>query len=261
LVSDSIPYDRIALLYDACVPTTLDVPFFVDEAARAHGPVLELMAGTGRISLPLIEAGADLTCVDYSTEMLAVLRRKLYARGLKATLQHIDVRDLRLGQTFALVIIPFHAFTEVTDLDEEHRVLARIYDHMADDGRFICALHNPPVRLRSVTGVYGLWTKGHLSDGSTVLLWGTQAYDDDIVTVEEFYEVYDQENLMQARRRLDLSFRLLDRAQFEAMSTAAGFEVEAVYGDYQRAPFDEESSPYMIWILRKTRSGRKDHAG
>jgi SAM-dependent methyltransferase len=260
-VSDPIPYDRIALLYDACVPTTLDVPFFVDEAARAHGPVLELMAGTGRVSLPLIEAGVDLTCIDYSTEMLAVLRRKLYARGLKANFHHMDVRDLTLGQTFALVIIPFHAFTEVSDLEDERRVLARIHDHVADDGRFICTLHNPPVRLRSVSGVYGLWSKGRLSDGSTVLLWGTQAHADGIVTIEEFYEVYGQENLMQARHRLDLSFRLLDRAQFEAMFTAAGFEVEALYGDYQRAPFEEDSSPYMIWVLRKTLSERKDHAG
>jgi SAM-dependent methyltransferase len=260
-VSDPIPYDRIALLYDACVPTTLDVPFFVDEAARAHGPVLELMAGTGRVSLPLIEAGADMTCIDYSTEMLAVLRRKLYARGLTATLQRMDVRDLKLGRTFALVIIPFNAFTEIDDLEDERRVLARIHDHVADDGRFICTLHNPPVRLRSVTGVYGLWSKGRLSDGSTVLLWGTQAHDNEIITIEEFYEVYDQENLMQARRRLDLSFRLLNRAQFEAMAAAAGFEVEALHGDYQRAPFDEESSPYMIWILRKSTSERKDHAG
>jgi SAM-dependent methyltransferase len=260
LVSDPIPYDRIALFYDACVPTTLDVPFFVEEAARAHGPVLELMAGTGRVSLPLIEAGADVTCIDYSMEMLAVLRRKLYARGLEATLHRMDVRELTLGQIFALVIVPFHAFTEITDLEDERRVLARIYDHVADDGRFICTLHNPTVRLRSVMGVYGLWSTGHLSDGSTVLLWGTQAHDDQIVNVEEFYEVYDQENLMQARHRLNLNFRLLDQAQFEAMAAAAGFEVEALYGDYQRAPFDEESSPYMIWILRKTPSERNDHA-
>ena len=250
-MSDPIPYDRIALFYDACVPVTLDIPFFVDEAARAHGPVLELMAGTGRISLPLVEAEIDLTCVDYSMEMLAVLRRKLYARGLTATLHRMDVSELRLERKFALIIIPFHSFTEVPDLDEERRVLAHVHDHMADDGRFICTLHNPPVRLRSVTGVYGLWSKGDLADGSTVLLWGTQTYENEIVTAEEFYEVYDQENLMQARHRLDLSFRLLERAQFEAMATAAGFEVEALYGDYQRAPFEAESSPYMIWILRK----------
>jgi predicted RNA methylase len=249
-VSD-LPYDRIALLYDACVPVTLDVPFFVEEAARAHGPVLELMAGTGRVSLPLIEAGVDLTCVDYSTEMLSVLRRKIYARGLTATLYNMDVRDLRLERQFALVIIPFYGFTELTDLDDERRVLARVHDHMADDGRFICTLHNPAVRLRSVSNVYEQWSKGQLADGTTVLLWGTQDHENDIVTVEEFFEVYDRQNLMQARHRFELTFRLLDRAQFEAMATAAGFEVEALYGDYQRAPFEEESSPYMIWVLRK----------
>ncbi len=251
-MSDPIPYDRIALLYDACVPTTLDVPFFLDEANRAGGPALELMAGTGRVSLPLIEAGIDLTCLDYSTEMMSVLRRKLYARGLTATLHHMDVRDLRLEQKFALIFVPFHAFTEVTDLDDERGVLARIHDHLEDGGRFICTLHNPPVRLRSVSNVYERWSKGQLADSTTVLLWGTQSHDNGIVTVEEFFEVYDRQNLMQARHRMELSFRLLDRAQFEAMATAAGFHSEALYGDYQRSPFVEESSPYMIWILRKT---------
>jgi SAM-dependent methyltransferase len=249
-VSD-LPYDRIALFYDACVPVTLDVPFFVEEAARAHGPVLELMAGTGRVSMPLVEAGVDLTCIDYSTEMLSVLRRKLFARGLSATLHHMDVRDLKLAGQFALIIIPFHAFTEVTGLDDERRILAHIHDHLADDGRFICTLHNPPVRLRSVSNVYERWSTGQLADGTTVLLWGTQAHEHGIVTVEEFFEVYDRQNLMQARHRFELTFRLLEQAQFEAMATAAGFEVETLYGDYRRTPFEEESSPYMIWILRK----------
>jgi 2-polyprenyl-3-methyl-5-hydroxy-6-metoxy-1,4-benzoquinol methylase len=56
----------IADLYDVYVTTTVDVPFFLEELKTTSGPVLELMAGTGRLSLPLAEAGARLTCVDIS---------------------------------------------------------------------------------------------------------------------------------------------------------------------------------------------------
>jgi hypothetical protein len=56
-----INYDSIAALYDAYVQNDYDVAFFKEEASRVTGSVLELASGTGRLSLPLIEAGVDLT--------------------------------------------------------------------------------------------------------------------------------------------------------------------------------------------------------
>ena len=70
-------------LYDRDVTAEYDVPFFRSEVEAVKGPVLELMAGTGRLSLPLIEAGATSTCVDSSAGMLEVLSRKLARRGLR----------------------------------------------------------------------------------------------------------------------------------------------------------------------------------
>ena len=69
----AMDYSRVAELYDAYVTTDFDVAFFLTEAHGAKH-VLELMSGTGRLSLPLIRAGARLTCVDNSPEMLAILR-------------------------------------------------------------------------------------------------------------------------------------------------------------------------------------------
>lgn len=42
--------DWVADIYDSYVTTTDDIPFFVEESRKAAGPVLELMAGTGRVS-------------------------------------------------------------------------------------------------------------------------------------------------------------------------------------------------------------------
>ena len=50
-------YDYIADLYDIYVPVTFDIDFFVKETKRSSGEVLELMSGTGRVSIPLLEAG------------------------------------------------------------------------------------------------------------------------------------------------------------------------------------------------------------
>jgi len=254
LMSDAVPYDRIAELYDACVQVTLDVPFYLEQAARTNGPVLELMAGTGRVSLPLIKAGVDLTCVDYSADMLDVLRRKLYGQGLSAALHKMDERKLKLNRLFVLIFIPFQSFTEITDPDDECRTLERIHAHLADGGRLICTLHNPAVRLRSVDGLYRLWHKAPLPSGGLVLLWGSQTHQDGLVSIDEFYEVFDARRMMQARHHVELVFRLLTRMEFETMASEAGFAVEALYGSYDRSPFEEESSPYMIWILGKAQS-------
>ncbi len=95
-----ILWDRVADLYDAYVQLGLDVPFFLDAAREVRGEVLELMSGTGRVSLPLIEAGVRLTCVDYSAEMLKALELKPAARNVHAALHVQDVRALDLGKTF-----------------------------------------------------------------------------------------------------------------------------------------------------------------
>lgn len=67
----SIRWDWVASLYDAYVTATFDLPFWLQHATAAKGAVLELMCGTGRISVPLAEAGVSLTCVDASAGMLA----------------------------------------------------------------------------------------------------------------------------------------------------------------------------------------------
>ena len=54
-----IDYDSVAEIYDLYVTVDYDIPFFLSEAANAKGPVLELTAGTGRLSLPLARVGRN----------------------------------------------------------------------------------------------------------------------------------------------------------------------------------------------------------
>ncbi|TLN18751.1 class I SAM-dependent methyltransferase, partial [bacterium] len=130
-------YDNIADLYDIYVPATFDIDFFVRETAKVRGEVLELMSGTGRVSIPLLEAGVRLTCVDLSAELNAVLKRKLAQRGLKADVYRMDVRELDLPRQFEQVIIPFHSFAHLTTPRDQRRALKRIYDFLTPGGSFI----------------------------------------------------------------------------------------------------------------------------
>lgn len=248
-------YARIADRYDAIVQTRTDIPFFLAEARKSPGEMLELMAGTGRVSIPLVEAGAHLTCVDFAPEMLARLRDKLARRGLVADVRQMDVRDLDLGKRYELIIIPFHAFPELTSTQDQSRALERIHAHLEDSGRFVCTLHNPRIRVKTADGRYRLAGKYPFGQG-LLFVWLLEMYerDSNIVEVLEFFEEYDAQGVMCSRSWSEVSFHLLEKSAFESLIAAAGFTVDALYGDYSYAPFDEETSPFMIWVLRKDAS-------
>ena len=71
----NIDFGFVADLYDSYVNVSFDIPFYQSLCKGYHGNILELMCGTGRVSLPLIKDGVQLTCVDYSKEMLDVFSK------------------------------------------------------------------------------------------------------------------------------------------------------------------------------------------
>jgi len=254
----AMDYERVAAIYDAYVRKDFDLAFFLEEVRGTPGKVLELMAGTGRLSIPLIEAGADLTCVDSSAAMLEVFRKKLEDRGLAAGLVCMDVCELSLGEAFDLIFIPFHSFAEILNVDGQRRALERIAGHLTDSGRFICTLHNPAVRLKAAdagTRLLGRYPLGN--EEGTLLLWSNEKFyeEERLVRGYQLYEIYDRDFRMQSRFFLDLVFYVHDRESFEALAAGAGFSVEALYGTYGRAGFDKGQSPVMIWTLRRRTDG------
>jgi len=245
-------YDNIADLYDIYVPQTFDINFFVQETKKATGEVLELMSGTGRVSVPLLEAGVRLTCVDLSAESNAILEDKLHRSGLKADVHQMDVRELELQKKFAMIIIPFHSFAHIISQDDQRKTLVRIRRHLIPGGTFICTLRNPNVRQKAIDGQMRFVAQFALPDTrGTLLLWVVENYNDNdrkIVEARQFYEEYDPKGVLKSKRLLELRFRLTEKDEFKKLAGAAGFKVKEFYGDYSCSDYDE-NSPFMIWIL------------
>src|SRR5215510_10419264 len=80
---NSIPLYRDGRQYDALNSFLVaDIPFFVEEAKRAAGPVLELACGTGRLAIPIVQSGVEIVGLDLSPSMLAHARTKAKAAGV-----------------------------------------------------------------------------------------------------------------------------------------------------------------------------------
>jgi len=253
----AMDYAQVADLYDSYVQTALDVDFFLAEAASCRS-VLELTSGTGRLSLPLLRAGVPLTCLDSSPDMLAILRRKLVEAGLSAPVHLQDATDFALGERFELVIIPFNSFAEFLGRAAQQSALAAIARHLVPGGRLIVTRHNPAVRLRQVDGELHVRGQFALPGGAgTLFLSSVERYDAaaEQVAGAQFYELYDGAGLLQAKRFVALRFDLLARETMAALAVEAGFAVEALYGDYQRATFEPATSPFMIHVFRVSPAG------
>src|SRR6185436_19312230 len=109
-------WDEYAPFYDWENARTLgrrDVAFWRRIAAEAHGPVLELGCGTGRVSLPIASAGVALVGIDRSAPMLAQARAQIRrSRGpkLAAALRLVrgDIRALPFARRhFSVVLAPY----------------------------------------------------------------------------------------------------------------------------------------------------------
>lgn len=117
-----------------------DVDFYVALARERGGPVLEYGVGTGRIALPIAQTGARVVGVDCSAPMLNALKAHLKREpdlAARVSLRKGDMRRVRLGQSFALVIAPFNAILHLYTRDDVERFLQRVHGHLRRGAEFV----------------------------------------------------------------------------------------------------------------------------
>jgi len=145
-VSCETSYDRIAPIYDEDMGVNnpgWDIAFYVGRARAARGWVLELGCGTGRITLPLAQAGCRVAGLDLSLPMLRELRRK--DAGFLCFCA--DMRGFSLRARFSLIICPFSAFTYLVEDADQSAMLAAVREHLEPDGIFILDVFEPDARI------------------------------------------------------------------------------------------------------------------
>jgi SAM-dependent methyltransferase len=246
----ALDYTQLAAVYDDYCVFAGDVAFFQEWAGRASGAILELMAGTGRISLPLVGTGVRLTCVDSSLAMLAVLEGKLRARGLHARVLCADAAELPLRERYSLVLLPFQGFTELTTPGAQLAALRAVAGVLADSGRFVCTSHNPAVRLRSADGAWHEHGEFPRSGGG-VLRLALRARPDErsgLVVGEQRIEVTEPSGATRVLR-LDLRFSLVSLERLTELAGRAGLCLLSVQGDYDGGDYDSASSPAIIAVF------------
>ena len=249
----TIKFDKVADIYDFYVNVDFDIPFFVKETDGYKGEILELMCGTGRVSIPLLELERRMVCVDYSKGMLDSFERKIRNKNYPVSLVQMDVTNLNLDKKFGLIILPFHSITEIISTDLQIQALQSISEHLDKDGIFILTLQNPKTRLRLADGITRILGKFPIDGNRQLIISYMNQYNetDKIVTGFQFYEIYDSMNILLEKRFLEINFKPITDSELRSMIKTTGFEIVEMYGDYSYGTFDEETSNFLIYKLIK----------
>jgi SAM-dependent methyltransferase len=227
-------YDAWAPDYDLwAAGMTEDVPFYVDLAREAAEPIVELGAGTGRIAIPIArETGKRVIAIDRSPAMLAVGRE--HAGDLPVDFREGDFRDFTVEHPVDLVVCPGRSLLHAPTRADKRAVFEAAARALNPGGRFAWNVFDFDPSVAAAND----GQRRELEDGR----W------------EEVRQV-------PADRRVDLTRGRGDRVdgtvqlwwatrpEWEGLVSAAGLEVEALYGWFDRRPFDEESQE-LVFVAR-----------
>lgn len=253
---------EFGMLYDS-VPAygaRTDVPFYVEEAQRSGGPVLEIGCGTGRISLPIARAGVLMTGVDGSEQMLARFREKVDAEAGdvrdRITLHTGDARDFSLGKTFPLVIAPFRILQHIVTIDDQLRCLGSVARHLSPGGRFVFDVFNPTFRYLTMdrSAEREETPRFQLPDGRAMsrsfrvprVRWIEQVSESELI-----YYVYGSPDEEPVRHVQAFDMRWYLRAELVHLLARAGFTVRDIFGNFDRSPLRDDS-PEMVVVAERT---------
>jgi SAM-dependent methyltransferase len=225
-------YDPFAPIYDDwSAHMTEDVPFYVELARETEGPLVELAVGNGRVAIPVArETGRRVLGIDASPAMLAQARARADEAGVDLELRRGDMRDLELEEPAGLIYVPFRSLLHLPTWADRRRVFERVHASLRPGGRFAwnAFVFDPRIAVR----VDGEWQEQH--------------------GIRHRIDQFKHDN------RLDITLESgdaislwwLNRSEWEGLIETAGFEVDALYGGFQRQPFDETANEF-VWVVRR----------
>lgn len=252
-MKESIKFDQVADIYDCYVQANFDISFFLRETEGFRKEILELMCGTGRVSIPLLEAGRIMTCVDYSKGMLESFAKKIKDKNYKVNLVEMDVTKLNLNRKFGLAILPFHSITEILSAELQKEALRSISTHLCKDGIFILTLQNPEVRLKTADGKLRMIGEFPAGKNKRMVISSMNQYlsAEKIVSGFQSYEIYDSANVLTEKRVLEINFRPVSDSELRGLIRDTGLEIITTFGDYSGGFFDKKTSNFMIYKMIK----------
>ncbi len=228
-----------------------DIPFYVEMAKQIQGDVLDLACGTGRLSIPIAQAGLSVTGLDLSVDMLRRAEQKAAEAGVSEAIAFLqgDMRKFDLQKTFPLIMIPFRSFLHLLHIHDQMKALTCIRQHLAPGGKFVMNVFVPNIsHLYEESEKMSLRGMVPLDSGEQIAMWDYTLYDhfQQLAEVTRTYERISPQGVVTEKIVGRFTLRYIFPAELHHLLRLNGFKVVQRYGSFDKAPFDGRSSELII---------------
>lgn len=250
-------YDRIATIYDQDMGrnvTGKDIDFYVQAGVKARGPVLELGCGTGRIALPLTQAGCTVVGIDSSLPMLQQMKRKadqLESREKRRLLiSCMNMASLAFDSEFALILCPYSAISYLLDETDIENCLNDVRRCLMRSGRFILDIFVPRPDLLCLPDKLVIFDyRREIADG--LFLERRKTIEKDLPArtnrITRYYRLIGHGGLVLEEFSTLETIRYYFQTELKLLLQSHGFEVLGEYGDFEGQPYHDQAQ-MMVFV-------------
>lgn len=202
-------------------------------ALAAGGPALEFAVGTGRVAIPLLDAGVPVTGVEFSRPMIDRLREKVDATRLPVV--HGDMATTRVPGEFALVYLVFNTIGNLLSQEDQVQCFRNAAAHLRPGGCFVVELWVPELR-RTPPGVPAAV---QVMEDGYLLVDALDPLSQHLISYHVSFG--DGRDARIART----PHRYIWPSELDLMGRLAGFELESRWADWSGSEFTESSSSHV----------------
>ena len=254
-------YDQIARFYDLTHASLKDdIPLILSLATQADGPVLELGCGSGRLLLPLAQAGHAVTGLDLSGAMLDRARARVgqldTAVQNRITLHQADMTNVALPESpqFGLALVPYNTLFHL-DTAQALAMLRRVKGVLGENGRLFIDIANP-IDIASTPEDALLSLENVLTDpetGELIVHLASNRLDtaEQTLHITWIYDVSAPNGGPVQRTVATGAYHYRYPHQLELLLQEAGFKLLHLWGSYDQSPYDETSDRLLILATKK----------
>lgn len=260
-MDDAARERKLARFYDLEYAGYMDdVEFYVQHALAMDPektrPLLELGCGTGRVLVPLAEAGFRVVGVDQSVGMLEVCRERAERVGVAERVEVVraDVRDLSgvMGGPFNLAFCALNTFAYLRTTQEQVAMLRSLHPLLVQHGVLVLDLTPPGRNLLPPSDGEVLY-QGSYPDAETggvvhKFVSGYAEASRQLHHTRIFYDLEGPDGTVQ-RTSQEVTFRWTGRYEMELLLGSAGYRLEKVYGGYDLEEYGDDSER-LIFVAR-----------
>lgn len=247
------PYDAPEL-YDLLFDSLdFDIPYWIDVARSAGGPVLEAACGTGRILLPIRKAGFDIDGFDASPAMVARLKERARTHGLDVRAEVADMRDFSMGRRYARIFCGFNGFAHCETIEDQLAFLRRSLGHLEPDGALVLHMSYPgPAYWSEPEGKPVLEHETPRPGGGKLQLWDDRKKDVVGQRQDSEVEIWEvgESDRPEAVHKFSTSQRWVYRFELELLFRSAGFARWDILGGFDGRPLKAPDDQMLAWAFR-----------